>query len=368
MKFSAVLFSLVSIAVASPRSPFPSDAFSKDIPKTPAMNSYLQSLSDLHKAHSHLGTQKESLFFDDDQCATADSPSMAENMTASYTFARYSAAAYCVLPSSLESWSCDSHCQHPVTKGTQDVQVYESLASGTKYFLASNPSLESIIVAFRGTLNPVSLLTDIDFLLSPYDMHPSAPDSATVHEGFLNAYRAVSDDFLSRLRSLVKAHPHFSVVFTGHSMGGSLALLAALHAHAEKVLPLDQIRVFSYGEPRTGNVDFANFVSTLGIKSLTRITYNNDFVPRISPRLLGYDHHRSEVYLTGYLEKDSMASTSKNAWDWFLGWLVSNSRAVTTQTCNDGCGEDSSCLDGVFSVGAVLTHIRVWDVVYGPWC
>jgi len=285
-----------------------------------------------------------------------------------YTFARYSAAAYCVLPSSLESWSCDSHCKNSATQGTKDVYVYESLISGTKYFLAANPALKSIMVVFRGTLNPMELLTDIDFLQTSYDMHPNAPESAAVHHGFLTAYKAIGSDLLSRLQALVKTYPNFSVVFTGHSLGGSLATLAALHAHAENVVAPSKIELITYAGLRVGNAEFANFVSTLGLKSLTRITYNNDLAPRLPPQLLGYIHHRGEVYLTGYMEKDSMTPVKSNVWDWTLGWLVSDSQDETTRFCQDGCGEDTKCIEGVFSIGTVLTHLRVWDIVFGPGC
>lgn len=50
-----------------------------------------------------------------------------------------------------------------------------------------------------------------------------------VHKGFLGRYSgiAASDDFKSALRA-VKASKPGSIVFTGHSLGGAIAMLAAL--------------------------------------------------------------------------------------------------------------------------------------------
>jgi len=377
MKINAIAFLLLlaCAVVSQPLSAASGNNVSlpKGIPNTPQMNSYMNNLSTMQNSYGHLVKRKStkdfSFFGSDNECAAENTPSLAQNLTMSYAFARYSAAAYCVSDLSLESWNCDSHCEHPATRGTEDVQVYDNLLSGTKYYVGVNPSIKSILIIFRGTLNPMSLFADADFLYSSYTMHPKAPSFASVHSGFLDAYIAVSEDLLNRVTTFVKAYPDYDIAIGGHSMGGSLATLAALHMDASNVVPTSRIEIFTYGQPRTGNTDFTNFVSTLGLKSITRVTYNNDLVPRLPPQFIGYEHHRSEIYLTGYLEKDvTMNNTDVNGWDLALGWLVSGSEKMTSRVCQDGCGEDPKCMNGIYSIGTILTHLRVWDVVFGPWC
>jgi len=365
------LFIGAAAAAAAQQSPEAKDSpvtLPPGVKATPEMTAYMANLAKLYKAHSREATKKRTNegFFFDDVCDAADAPSLARSTSATYTFARFSAAAYCL--AGLQDWKCDSHCAHPSTATTRNVYVQEDLVRGTKFVLAVNPTLKAILVIFRGTLNPMSLLEDANLFYAPYDMNPKAPGLASVHAGFLDAYTAVSGDILARVKALVKANPSYNIVCTGHSMGGSLAVLAALHLEAELV-PASKIELYTYAAPRAGNADFANFVSGLGFGSITRATYNDDLVPRLPPSLiLGYQHHRGEVYYRGFLEKDSLAVTGKNLWDLSLGWIVANSKPVSARVCSDGCGEDGSCIDGVFGAGSILTHLRFLDVVYGPWC
>ncbi len=61
-----------------------------------------------------------------------------------------------------------------------------------------------------------------------------------------------------------------TVVFTGHSLGGGLALLGAVLAAQSSTIP---IHVHGFAGPRVGNVDFVKYTSTLSaLRSIHRIT------------------------------------------------------------------------------------------------
>ncbi|KAL3089817.1 hypothetical protein niasHT_028290 [Heterodera trifolii] len=49
----------------------------------------------------------------------------------------------------------------------------------------------------------------------------------------------------------------FQVTFTGHSLGGALASLAAMRTVLEGMRRSDQIKLYTFGQPRVGNVEFA---------------------------------------------------------------------------------------------------------------
>lgn len=110
----------------------------------------------------------------------------------------------------------------------------------------ANADARTVIVSFKGT-NPASLknwLANLDFSVVPYDA--SVP-GAMVHEGahcddkqttnkrhvgfragFFDSYVSMKADMFSALRNLTSLYPHWPVAFTGHSLGGSHALFAAL--------------------------------------------------------------------------------------------------------------------------------------------
>jgi predicted lipase len=45
----------------------------------------------------------------------------------------------------------------------------------------------------------------------------------------------------------------FTVTFTGHSLGGALASLAALRTVLERLRDSSQIKLYTFGQPRVGN-------------------------------------------------------------------------------------------------------------------
>lgn len=80
--------------------------------------------------------------------------------------------------------------------------------------------------------------------------------------------------------------------FTGHSMGGAMAAVCAVRCKLSTILSTPYA-IFSYGAPRVGN---RPYTSVLNVKHY-RWVNNNDIVPRIPPRWLGYRHMGQEIYL-----------------------------------------------------------------------
>ena len=87
---------------------------------------------------------------------------------------------------------------------------------------------------------------------------------------------------------------HRPVWFAGHSLGGAMAAVCAVRCKLSQI-PSSPQAIFSYGAPRVGNRPYASF---LKIKHY-RWVNNNDLVPRIPPRILGYHHMGREIYEIG---------------------------------------------------------------------
>jgi hypothetical protein len=135
-------------------------------------------------------------------------------------------------------------------------------------------------VTFSGT-DPLSIKDWItDFTL--------APIPNVFHQGFVEAVDAVRSDIEMAIRSGGAEQPLF---FTGHSMGGALANIAALRALEAG---LRATAVYTFGGPRTGGQDFFEAYEPLG-ESTFRLVNGNDIVPAVPPGLLGNFRHVGQM-------------------------------------------------------------------------
>ncbi|RXW17081.1 hypothetical protein EST38_g8781 [Candolleomyces aberdarensis] len=175
---------------------------------------------------------------------------------------------------------------------------------------------------------------------------PGALDekSALVHAGFLNAWNTVATRTIDAVRVQLAQHPGYSIVVSGHSLGGALASLAGISF--KRVFPSVPLRVFTYGQPRTGNAAYATLLNKeIGTPNLYRGVHTTDGVPTIIPTAAGYRHHGTEYW--------SMADpvTPEN-----------------TRAC-DPNGEDLSCSAQKLSAGINPPHTVYYNIVAGtPYC
>jgi pimeloyl-ACP methyl ester carboxylesterase len=93
--------------------------------------------------------------------------------------------------------------------------------------------------------------------------HAHLLETPCVHKGFLAAFDSLADALTEALKAVLKSNPTPSlIVFTGHSMGGALAHLAALcfRVHEAEFFinsPPPPVHVYSFGAPRLGGRQFA---------------------------------------------------------------------------------------------------------------
>jgi hypothetical protein len=177
----------------------------------------------------------------------------------------------------------------------------------------------NIIVAFKGSSDPVDFLQDAKFEMIGLNW-PDIEAAVKVHTGFLEDFNAIKEELVKQVRQLLgqrmgsrdslppNTTTHESnnpfdpgVFITGHSLGGALAMLCALE-FCRELLPVSG--VYTFGQPRAGNAAFANlFDATFApggskLKDITfRVVNQNDIVPRTPGWLLGYRHCGNEVFL-----------------------------------------------------------------------
>jgi len=123
-----------------------------------------------------------------------------------------------------------------------------------------------IVVSFRGSENPFKdkggvkdwIWTDLDAMPIKYPLDDSKPGllgikQQYVHKGFWKAYKVIRKALLKCLEDMIGKHTK-NVYITGHSLGGSLALHAAMDI-SQKFS--SKCKVYTFGAPRVGNANFA---------------------------------------------------------------------------------------------------------------
>jgi predicted lipase len=116
-------------------------------------------------------------------------------------------------------------------------------------------------------------------------------------------YTELSELLRHELKPYLKLKMKF--IFTGHSMGGGLATLAAMDL--VDLFPSEDLSLIVFGTPRVGNRQFAEALSSQ-VPRIRRVIEANDVVPHIPGRCMGYYHAGSEVYVyhnTFYWSKQS---------------------------------------------------------------
>lgn len=128
-------------------------------------------------------------------------------------------------------------------------------------------------VAFAGSdpAKPEDWVTDFEAMPSPDDLH----------SGFAKAVETVWPAIQTALAN--RTAPTQPVFFTGHSLGGALAILAAFLAASREPLKrnVEQIVVYTFGSPRNGGAKFfSDYPPRLGDATF-RFIHGTDIVPTV---------------------------------------------------------------------------------------
>lgn len=253
-------------------------------------------------------------------------------------FAYFSHAAYCDAPG-IRDWTCGPCLQADPTFKPSLVFQNKSM----QVIVGSNKG--NVVVAFRGTSNLQDFLIDINF---PKTREYPKCTGCLVHEGFYNSWLSVRDPVIAEAQRLVKLEPTAKVFVTGHSLGAALAALCAadLGANTNSYgIPIEG--VYTYGQPRVGNEDFAKFYSN-GTRVSWRLTHWRDLVPHLPPQdkfvgIFNFKHSGTEVF---YNEDASV------------------------RTLCDGTGEDEKCSDqfGFFESLSISDHLEYLNISIAGSC
>ncbi|KAJ2632907.1 hypothetical protein H4R22_000904 [Coemansia sp. RSA 1290] len=203
-------------------------------------------------------------------------------------FAAYSGAAYSV----TNQWNCSFACQHP---GAEDTIIEHHWGLGfpiSAGYIARNPPGKFIVVAFQGTNDDAQWLDNLDVIQESWPME--VPGSR-VHSGFLRGYLDVQRVVVDKLRELALQYPDYSIAIVGHSLGGARAALCLLDISIKLPQLLPRLYLYTQGQPRTGNKEFADAIDKLEAFKY-RCVYEYDPAPRVPLISMDYHHHSTETW------------------------------------------------------------------------
>ncbi len=118
-----------------------------------------------------------------------------------------------------------------------------------------------------------------------------------VHDGFYSALRKVWGVALPKGEVLPKRlvnRGNKTIWITGHSLGGALAELCAAQAMFVSKIPVQG--VYTFGQPRVGNKDFAAAVNEKLGSGIFRFVNDRDIVPRVPLFTMGFCHYGNQTF------------------------------------------------------------------------
>jgi hypothetical protein len=186
----------------------------------------------------------------------------------------------------------------------QNIDIAEPLSStiskcGAQGYVCmhknEDPQKSFIVVAFRGTESNVEdwltnvnakplvddELTSLSAKLDEYrNKHGFIQNESgrigRVHSGFYAAFMALAPQLMSNIAKAkyLIDNAHCPIYFTGHSLGGAMATIAA-----RELTPDSNGAVYSFGAPRVADYNYFNGMKT----PIFRIVNSSDIVPRVPP-------------------------------------------------------------------------------------
>ena len=180
-----------------------------------------------------------------------------------------SAGAYC----NKNSYS-SMKFKGPTTGFSLTYTIYDS-KTDTQGFIGVLPSDSSIYVVFRGSSSIQNWITNLNAFKTPYTSFPEC--NCQVHQGFYQAEQIVIGNIVSHVKSLLSSHAGYAVKVTGHSLGAALAQLTSMDLVKNGIAVN---HVYNFGQPRTGDVNYAAFVPKK-VTNNWRVIHNKDMVPHL---------------------------------------------------------------------------------------
>lgn len=184
-------------------------------------------------------------------------------------------------------------------RGTEQMKWRDVLTDAQLFLQRWAPGDDEIILDItpKQTVGLTNFLPESVFFktLSPKGSEAIPPDASAVHFGFLQAYMSVRMALRHALEDILccidnTKQSQTEILFTGHSLGGALATLAAADFQVHYDFPVGKITCMTYGAPKVGNANFTRLFNQL-VPNAFRIVNDKDVIARL-PQSFGYENDK----------------------------------------------------------------------------
>lgn len=144
---------------------------------------------------------------------------------------------------------------------------------------------ENYYIAIAGTE-----LNEIKDVIADLKFKKTKTKEGFVHEGMYEYYNKIAFKILKNILSLIKEKPK-NIIFTGHSLGGSMAVLAASNFTDRNI----KTSVVTFGQPKVGDYEFCQYYKNK--LNYARIVIKDDIITKLPPSIMGYSHFGFKIIL-----------------------------------------------------------------------
>ncbi|KAG9304568.1 hypothetical protein G9A89_020132 [Geosiphon pyriformis] len=171
--------------------------------------------------------------------------------------------------------------------------VYAWILPSSKPIIYADRPVPAIIARFKGlplNYEKMSILEQEE----QYIFYRARMETKVSQELF-SRFQFFAKEKILKMLSVYLNNPYyddFVYFFTGHGEGGALEL--------RRLTPDRQIHVTTFGEPRFGNVNLAEYIDKRLGFNIDRVTHADDPIPLFFGDL--YSHHNTEYWIPGWNE------------------------------------------------------------------
>jgi predicted lipase len=220
------------------------------------------------------------------------------------------------------------------TENTLEHLLFKSVPSQPRFYDNKETNAQVYIwkqdktlhIVFRGTQEKYDVLVDLNILRSY--LFPAS--DILVHSGFLKQFKSLEEHITAEITDDFDNID--TIHFSGHSLGGALATLAAAYygeMHKNKI----EILCHTIGSPRVGNKAFTKLFAD-NVKDEVRITNDKDPVPLIPMSFL-YRHVSNSICINDQCSVES--AIEDIPWYWrivYFPFSINYKAPVHCHSCN----------------------------------
>lgn len=169
---------------------------------------------------------------------------------------------------------------------------------GAMFYDNSN---DTIVLVWSGTSDLKMAEKDSETIPVPYPPDISNDDRIQVHRGFLSVYYKTKSQVLDYVNQYPNAK---NLVICGNSLGGGITYVSAFDLLGNNLINLPTY-IYTFGSPRAGNIEFANYFNTSldlvsKLKTNMRVFNTEDLVPTVPvpAPIIHYEHVGTPVPFT----------------------------------------------------------------------